>query len=431
MGHGTRTIQVETLARVEGEGALDIRIRDGEVEAVKFRIFEPPRFFEALLRGRAYTEAPDITARICGICPVAYLMSACHAMEAICGITVDDELRALRRLIYCGEWIESHVLHMAMLHLPDFLGYEDAIQLAADNRPVVERALRIKKIGNELMRVIGGREIHPVNVRVGGFYRAPAKSELDALIPDLEWALEASETQVEFLSELPFPEFEKDYHFLALRHPMEYPFNEGELVSSDGDRLPVTAYEDLLVEEHAAHSTALHSRMDGGRLAHVGPLARYAINRDLLTPRARAAADGAGLGAVCRNPFKSILVRGVEVVFAFEEALRIIAGYRQPDRAWVPTKPTAGEGHGCTEAPRGICYHRYRLDDAGIIQDAKIVAPTSVNQKVIEQDLHDVVVPNIDLPDDALQRRCEQTIRNYDPCISCSTHFLKLNVDRR
>jgi coenzyme F420-reducing hydrogenase alpha subunit len=212
---------------------------------------------------------------------------------------------------------------------------------------------------------------------------------------------------------------------------MEYPFNEGELVSSDGDRLPVTAYEDLLVEEHAAHSTALHSRMDGGRLAHVGPLARYAINRDLLTPRARAAADGAGLGAVCRNPFKSILVRGVEVVFAFEEALRIIAGYRQPDRAWVPTKPTAGEGHGCTEAPRGICYHRYRLDDAGIIQDAKIVAPTSVNQKVIEQDLHDVVVPNIDLPDDALQRRCEQTIRNYDPCISCSTHFLKLNVDRR
>jgi len=426
----TRTIQVDTLARVEGEGALDIRIRQGRVEAVKFRIFEPPRFFEALLRGRDFTEAPDITARICGICPVAYLMSACHAMEAICGVTVDGELRALRRLLYCGEWIESHVLHMTMLHLPDFLGYEDVIQLAADNRPMVDRALRIKKIGNQLMRVVGGREIHPVNIRVGGFYRVPTQDQLNGLLTDLRWGLEAAETLLAFLATLPFPEFEKDYHFVALRHPGEYPFNEGELVSSDGESMPISAYESLLTEQHVAHSTALHSVMSDDRLAHVGPLARYAINGAMLTPRARAAADRLDLGDVCRNPFKSILVRGVEVIFAFEEAIRIIEAYRPPAHAHVAVHPRAGEGQGCTEAPRGICYHRYRLDEAGIIRDAKIVAPTSVNQKVIEQDLYDFVEPNIHLPDEELKLRCEQAIRNYDPCISCSTHFLTLNVDR-
>lgn len=427
----TRTINVDYLARVEGEGALYLKIHQDTVQEAKFRIFEPPRFFEAFLRGRDFREAPDITARICGICPVAYLMGACHAMESIAGVRLDGPLRELRRLLYCGEWIESHVLHLAMLHLPDFLGYPDSITLAKDHPDLVKTALRLKKIGNGLMQVLGGREIHPINVRVGGFYKTPSRRELQALRPDLEWALGAADALVDTLVGLPFPDFEQDYEFMALVHPDEYPLNEGRLTTNKGIDVPISQYDEVLIEEHVAHSNSLQSRMAGGRgPAHLGPLARYALNRDKLSPRARKAAERAGLGDVCYNPFKSILARAVEVVFAFEESLRIIDAYREPPAPFVEVTPRAGTGYGATEAPRGICYHRYTIDDAGIIQDAKIVAPTSVNQKVIEKDLYHFVQPRLAMSDEALKHDCEQAIRNYDPCISCSAHFLKLTVER-
>jgi len=428
---GTRTIEVDYIARVEGEGALYIRTEGDRVEDCQLRIFEPPRFFEGLLRGRAYTEAPDITARICGICPIAYIMSASHAMEDVAGVRVGGALRELRRLIYCGEWIESHVLHIYMLHLPDFLGYPDAVTLAKDRPETVRRALRLKKAGNSLMRCIGGREVHPVNLRVGGFYRAPSRAELDALVPELEWALGAALETVALVQTLDFPDFEADYEFMALRHPEEYPFNEGRLCSTGGVDVPVSRYDEVLSEAHLAHTTALQSRNAEGQPVMMGPMARYALNRDRLTPRARRAADDAGLGEACRNPFRSIVVRAVEVVFALEEALRIIRAYEPPADACVPVGPTAGTGYGATEAPRGICYHRYRTDGDGIIRDAKIVAPTSVNQARIEADLRALVEPNLALDDTALQALCEQAIRNYDPCISCSTHFLDLRLERR
>ncbi|MBA1148624.1 Ni/Fe hydrogenase subunit alpha [Ectothiorhodospiraceae bacterium WFHF3C12] len=426
----TRTIDVDYIARVEGEGALYIRFDGDRVDDVQLRIFEPPRFFEALLRGRAFTEAPDITARICGICPVAYLMSACHAMEMACGVTIDPEIRALRRLLYCGEWIESHVLHIYMLHAPDFLGYPDAISMAKDYPETVRNALRLKKIGNQLMTVLGGREIHPINVRVGGFYKAPSRQALDALVPELEWARDQARETVRLVAGLPFPDFEQDYEFVALRQGAEYPFNEGGLASTRGIDVPISEYDDVLHEQHLAHSTSLHTRTAGGGVVHMGPMARYALNRELLGPGALAAAEEAGLGAMERNPFRSIIVRAVEVVFAVEEALRLIGEYREPDRPAVPVEPRAGTGYGATEAPRGICYHRYTIDDDGLIQDAKIVAPTSVNQGMIESDLRAFVAPRVDMADDALRADCEQLIRNYDPCISCSAHFLKLEVER-
>ncbi|NOT01883.1 MAG: Ni/Fe hydrogenase subunit alpha [Phycisphaerales bacterium] len=427
----TRIIQVDTIARVEGEGALRIQISDGKLEDVKLRIFEPPRFFEAFLRGRDFTEAPDITARICGICPVAYLMGAVHAMEMICGAVIPRPIRDLRRLIYCGEWIESHILHMAMLHAPDFLGYPDAIAMAKDHPDVVKKALRVKKLGNDIMVLLGGREIHPINVRVGGFYKVPTKEQLRRLKPDLQWGLEAAMEMVRFASQLNFQDFEQDYEFVCLRHPDEYPFNEGMMVSNKGIEVPISAYDTVLVEEHVPHSTALHSRIRGRGACHVGPLARYTMNHEKLTPLAKTSAREAGLAEICCNPFKSIIVRGVEVVFAFEEALRLIDEYEPPDRPFIPVTPRAGTGYGCTEAPRGICYHRYTIDDAGAIQDAKIVSPTAVNQSTIEKDLWHFIEPNMDLPDDRLQWECEQAIRNYDPCISCSAHFLKLEVVRQ
>jgi coenzyme F420-reducing hydrogenase alpha subunit len=426
----SKTIKVDYLARVEGEGALYVKVKDRTVQDVKLRIFEPPRFFEAFLRGRSYEEAPDITARICGICPIAYQMSAVHAMEDAFGVRVEGQLRALRRLLYCGEWIESHALHVYMLHAPDFLGYEDAIQMAKDHREVVQRALQLKKVGNDLVALLGGREIHPINVRVGGFYRVPTKRELAPIAERLQWAREAALEGVRFTAGLSFPECEYDYEFVALRHPEEYPLNEGRLVSSKGLDIAVAEYPNEFTEEHVAHSNALHSVLRKRGAYHVGPLARYSLNFDRLPAVAQEAARSAGLERVCRNPFQSIIVRSVETLFACEEALRLIAEYEMPDRPTVEVQPRSATGHGCTEAPRGILYHAYRVEERGLIQDAKIVPPTSQNQKTIEEDLWRLMASGLDLPQEKLTRQCEQAIRNYDPCISCATHFLRLDIQR-
>jgi coenzyme F420-reducing hydrogenase alpha subunit len=427
-----RTLQVDYLTRVEGEGALRVRIHDRTVEEVELKIFEPPRFFEAFLRGRSYREAPDITARICGICPVAYQMSACHAMERGLKLTVSPEVRALRRLMYCGEWIESHALHIYLLHLPDFLGYPDAIRLAKDHPEAVQHGLTLKKAGNELMTVLGGREIHPINVRVGGFYRCPSREEFLALRPRLETALGLAEETVRLTAGLTFPKVEEDYEFVSLRHPDEYPMNEGEVVSSRGLRIPQTRYEEEFKEIQAPYSHALQSvRRDGGSFL-VGPLARYALNRDRLGSRANAIVREVGLEPVVNNPFRSVIVRAVETVEACDQALKIIDAYRPPARSYVEATPPL-TSDGCiaiTEAPRGMLYHRYRLNAAGLIEEARIVAPTSQNQKRIEDDVRDVVKRSIDLAEGPLTHECERAIRNHDPCISCATHFLSLDLVR-
>ena len=426
----TRTIKTDILARVEGEGAMFVRIEDGRVTDVKLKIYEPPRFFEAFLRGRAFTEVPDITARICGICPVAYQMSAVQAMEQICGVEVDGQLRALRRLLYCGEWIESHALHVFMLHAPDFLGYDSVVELARDEPGLVTQALELKKTGNQVMSVIGGREIHPINVRVGGWYRVPRKEELAPLVPRLEQAREVALETVRFASGLDFPEYEQEYELVSLSEPGEYPIDRGRILSSNCLDIDVSEYDEHFIEEHVPWSNALHSRLRERGSYLCGPLARFAQCGDRLSSTARNAAFEAGLSATERNPFRSIVVRGVEMVYAADEALRLIAEYEEPAAPAVAVEPRAGVGYGCTEAPRGILYHRYELDDDGTILDAKIVPPTSQNQRTIEEDLRGVVERSLDLPDDELSRRCEQTIRNYDPCISCATHFLTLEVER-
>ncbi|MBK8025277.1 MAG: Ni/Fe hydrogenase subunit alpha [Chloroflexi bacterium] len=425
-----RVIKVDLLTRVEGEGALYVKIKNGDVADVKLKIFEPPRLFEAFLRGRAHSEAPDITARICGICPIAYQMSSVHAMENAFGVKVEGALRDLRRLIYCGEWIESHVLHVYMLHAPDFLGYPDAIRLAKDHPEAVKRGLALKKVGNDIVRLLGGREIHPINVRVGGFYHVPSRRELRTLLEPLKWARDAAVETARWVGTLAFPEMEFDYTYVALHHPDEYPFNEGRLISNRGLDIAIRDYEDHFAEEHVAHSTALHSVMKGQGAYFVGPLARYNLNYDQLSPLAREAAALGGLGRICNNPFQSIIVRAVETVYAVDHAIQLIEAYEPPEQPAVKVRVRAGTGYGCTEAPRGLLYHRYRVDDAGTILDARIVPPTSQNQKTIEADLRRCVETNLDLSDEALTQRCETAIRNYDPCISCSTHYLRLHIER-
>lgn len=409
---------------------MHVRLRDGRVEDVRLRIYEPPRFFEAFLRGRRFTEVPDITARICGICPVAYQVSSIAAIEDACGVLVPAGVRALRRALYCGEWVESHALHVFMLHAPDFLGYESAFAMARDHGRVVERALRLKRAGNALMRVIGGREIHPVNMRVGGFYRAPSRAELAPVVEELKEARELAREAVAWTASLPCPDVEEDFVFVALRDEGRYAVEGGRLASSTGLTLDPSAFGAHVVEHQVPHSTALHARLRDGTSYLVGPLARYALNRDALPALAREAADAAGLEAVCRNPFRSIVVRCVEILFAVDEAVRLLEGYEPPDPPFVGVEPQAAAGFGWSEAPRGLLWHRYEIDDAGTILDAKIVPPTSQNQGRIEQSMHAFVARHADLGDDELRHRCEQAIRSFDPCISCATHFLRLEVER-
>ena len=426
----TRIVRTDYLARVEGEGAMYVKLSGRDVQDVKLRIYEPPRFFEALLRGRAFTEAPDITSRICGICPIAYQMSAVRAMEDACGVAIDaGPLRDLRRLIYFAEWIESHSLHVYMLHAPDFLGYTSAIEMARDHREIVEQGLQMKKTGNAVMTVIGGREIHPINIRVGGFYRAPARAELRALVDPLERARETALATVRWAATLPFPDVTRRPELVALSEPDAYPIDLGRIVSDGGLDIAPADFDAHVVEEHVEHSNALHARIRGRGSYLTGPLARYSLASAALWPLARDAAREAGLGADCRNPFQSIVVRGVELVQACDEALAIIDRYEEPDGSAVDVHPRRAVGHGATEAPRGLLYHRYEIDDDGTILSATIIPPTSQNQLPIEEDLRAVVEQHLDLPDDELRLRCEQAIRNHDPCISCATHFLDLTID--
>jgi coenzyme F420-reducing hydrogenase alpha subunit len=425
-----RTVRVDQLARVEGEGGLHVTVRDGRVQRAELRIFEPPRFFEALLRGRAFSEAPDITARICGICPVAYQMSAVRAMEDALGVEIDPPLQNLRRILYCGEWIESHTLHVYMLHAPDFLGYDSAVHMAREHGDAVRRGLALKKAGNALIALLGGREIHPINVRVGGFYKLPRKRELSPVIEELERARELAALTVRWAAGFDFPDCTRDYELVALRDGERYPFTHGRIVSDRGLDIEPRAFAEHFSEEHVARSTALHARIKGRGSYLVGPMARYSLNFDRLSPLAQEAARAAGLGPVCKNPYQSIVVRSVEVLYACDEALRLLEAFEEPERPFVPLEPRAGTGHGCTEAPRGLLYHRYRLAEDGTIEDAWIVPPTSQNQASIEADLEAFIGGWLDMDDAALRWRCEQTVRNYDPCISCSTHFLKLEIDR-
>jgi coenzyme F420-reducing hydrogenase alpha subunit len=425
-----RSLTVGALARVEGEGALRVRVRDGAVEQAELSIYEPPRFFEAFLRGRSYTEPPDITARICGICPVAYQLSACMAIEDAVGLAVDQPLADLRRLLYCGEWIQSHALHIYLLHAPDFLGYDGAVELARDHRAVVERGLALKRTGNAVMELIGGRAVHPVNVRIGGFYRVPAPAELRPLAEQLRRARDDALATVEWVAGFDFPDFTHQHELLALSDPGRYAIERGTPASSGGLAFPTRSFDDFVREQQVPHSTALHASLVGRGRYLTGPTARYTLNHRWLSPLAREAAAAAGLGDECRNPFRSIVVRAVELLYACDEALRLIAGYVQPARPFVPARPRAGVGHGATEAPRGLLYHRYELDRDGVLTAARIVPPTAQNQAGIEDDLRRLVQDRLHLDDHALTHVCEQAIRNYDPCISCATHFLDLTVER-
>jgi coenzyme F420-reducing hydrogenase alpha subunit len=427
-----RSVEVPVIARVEGEGALHLKLDGDEIVDLRLEIYEPPRFFESFLRGRHFSEVPDIVPRICGICPVAYQMSAIHGLERLFEVRVSPGTRELRRLLYTGEWIESHTLHIFLLAAPDFLGYHDAIEMAAHEPEMVKTALAIKRVGNDIMAAIGGREIHPVSPRVGGFSKAPRRRDLEAFLPRLEDALAALPQIADFAAGLPRPVLERPVEMVALVHPNEYAINEGTLASTSGRAFDAATFEEVSHEEHVAHSNALHSLMaDTGTPYFVGPLARFNLNHALLTPVARECAERLDLRAPEPDPFFSMAARVTELALAVEESISLIRDYEQPEPPQVPVVPKAGRATWVTEAPRGILYHRYDVDEDGTILEAKIVPPTSQNLRHMEEDLRAFVPGVLDRSDEELTRLCEMVVRNYDPCISCATHFLRLDIERK
>ncbi|MDL2334750.1 MAG: nickel-dependent hydrogenase large subunit [Chloroflexota bacterium] len=427
---GERHFNVGQLTRVEGEGSLTLRVRNGAVVQAHLGIFEAPRYFERLVVGRTPDEVIDIVARICGICPVAYQMSAVHAFEALFGVTVDPQIRALRRLFYCGEWIESHALHIYLLHAPDFLGYPSAIELARDHRGLVEQALKLKRTGNQLVARLGARPIHPLTVRVGGFSRAPTRPELLALRPALDEAFDIAQATVDLVSGLNAPDFKREPRLVALRHPHEYPMNEGRIVSTDGLDIAIGSWRGAFAEDQVAWSNALQARTQAGEVYQLGPASRVTLNAARLHPLAAEALRRSGLAEEIRiNPYWSIAARAVELVHAVAEARDIIDSYVPPVRPFVPWQPRAGSAGWATEAPRGLLFHHYEIDERGLVASAQIVPPTSQNQAAIEADLTAFAPSVLGLPHAEATLRLEQLIRSYDPCISCATHFLDVHVE--
>jgi len=428
---GEHNFEVVGIARVEGEGTLRLRITDGEVHEARLSIFEAPRYFEKLVVGRTPNEVVDIVARICGICPVAYQMGASMAFEHLFEVEIDPHVRALRKLLYWGEWIESHALHVYMLHAPDFLGYESAIAMARDHKPVVEQALRLKRTGNEIMKLVGGRAIHPVSMRVGGFSKTPSQTQVEALREPLTEALALSQATLKLVGAFQAPKFERDPLYVAIKHPIEYGLNEGRIVSSDGIDVPLWGWREAFQEEQHEGTNALHARTTDGRTYMLGPSARVTLNSDQLHPLAQEALKASGLARqIARNPYWAIAARSVELIHASASALDIINSYQEPARPFTPWTPRGGEAGWGTEAPRGICWHHYDMDEAGRVSAAQIIAPTGQNQGMIERDLAEFAPQVLTLPHAEATIRLEQLIRSYDPCISCATHFLNLEIDR-
>ena len=427
----SRIIHVGALTRVEGEGALHLTVEAGKVVDLRFEIFEPPRFFEAFLRGRHASETPDITARICGICPVAYQMSAVHALERLFQVAIDPAVRTLRRLYYCGEWIESHALHIHMLAAPDFLGCESVVTLAERERAAVERGLRLKQAGNAIIARLGGRSVHPVGACIGGFTRVPRPAELAALREQLTRVHDDAVACVRWVAGFDLPDRNLDIEFVSLRHPDEYPMNDGRIVSSKGIDCAQEEFDDFFEEHQVPHSNALHAKVKGRGPYFLGPLARVNLNHDRLGPNVTGVAADIGVSFPSANPYVSIIARALEVLYAVEEALRIIAAYEPPAAPAAPFVPRAGIGRAITEAPRGMLYQAYEADDRGLIHSARIVPPTSQNQAQMEADLRDLAPAILRRSQAEATRLCETAIRNYDPCISCATHFLTLEVVHR
>lgn len=422
-------IDVPSLARVEGEGALHLKIEQGKLKHLQFKIYEPPRFFEKFLEGRHYSEVPDIVARICGICPVAYQVSAVNALESLFSVELTPWIKQMRRLLYCGEWIQSHSLHIHLLALPDYFGEDTVLGLATQKPEEVKRGFAIQEAGNRLIKFLGGRSVHPVGLQVGGFSKAPDMRAARELLTFLESALPEAVAMAEWVAGIEIPDDPQSFNSVALSADERYAIETGRLRSSSGLDLSEDEYEKHFKELQSPHSTALWSLLNGEDYL-VGPLARMNLNYRELPASIQTLLQRLGQPFPSQNMFHSMLARAIEICLMLEEAITLLRQY-QPEQPRVDVQVKAGVGFGWSEAPRGLLWHRYEVDADGMIKAAKIVPPTSQNQARIEQDLlRSLTNFGLDRSDEALRLHSEKVVRNYDPCISCATHFIRMTLER-
>lgn len=423
----SRVIKVDYMARVEGEASLEVELDGKEIKRLVVDVFEPPRFFQGFLVGRKFDEVPALVSRICGICPVSHQITSIQAIEDAMGIEPSVQTKKLRKLFALSQFIQSHTLHVYMLALPDFLGYESVLAMADDYKPVVERALRLKRLGNDLTALLGGREVHPVTAMINGFSYLPSKDSLKEIHGRLKNAKEDALETVRLVATLKYPDFKRKCEHVAIYSPEEYAVNEGTLISTEGLDIGVWEYRNHIKEKHVPPSHALHSYIEGRGSFMAGPLPRINLKYAQLSPDAKQVAQEIGFIIPSYNSFDSITARAIELVHSIDESIDIIESLnlQEEDKSFVARE---GEGSSITEAPRGILYHRYAINRNGIIEDADIVSPTAHNVNNMEQDLWQFVPTVLDLPHEEATLKCEMVIRNYDPCFSCSAHFLKLKI---
>jgi coenzyme F420-reducing hydrogenase alpha subunit len=417
-------VEVCYVSRVEGQGAINVEVgADGKVKRSEFAIFEPMRFFEALLRGRKFSEVHEISSRICGICPITHQITALRAVENAYGLEVSDQTRDLRRLMALSGWIQSHSLSVFFLTAPDYLGYDGVVSMAADHRDIAEMALRLKKLGNDIGELVGGRAIHPISMVVGGFTKVPTRDDLEPFEVRLEGGLEDMSRAADLLAGFDYPRITGKSELIAISDSERYAVNEGRMASTEGLDVPEDRYRTRIVEEQVAHSNAKQSRVKDRGVFMVGPLARVVLNGGKLSRRAGDLKSKIGLERDSTDPFMNIKARAVEITYALEESLDIIRNLGV-DVAEQPAKPHVGvpcQGAALTEAPRGLLYHAYRFDKSGAVVSCDIVPPTAHNSAHVERSMRELGETAVANGED-LTQRCEMLVRAYDPCISCSVH---------
>ena len=422
----TVNVDVHHLTRVEGHGNIVVDAKNGDLLKCEWQIVEAPRFFEAMLRGRPYYEASHITSRICGICSVGHATASLRATENALGVEVSEQTQLLRKLLFHGEMIDSHVLHVYMLVAPDFFGVGSVLPLAASHPEVVMRALRIKKLSGDLCAMIAGRHTHPIAMTVGGFTHLPSIKELLAMRERLVAARDDMDETIALLKSLPWPQFERETEYVSLQKDDEYAFIDGRIATTDGFTYELPDYRKVTNEHLVPHSTAKWARHNRDSYM-VGALARFNNNYDQLHPRAKAAAEELGMKPIVTNSFLNSAAQAIEMVHCVEDSIRLVdelvdRGLKEEPLPPFPGK--GGEGVGSCDVPRGILFHNYVIDDEGIIQGANCVIPTNQNHANIEADLRALVPQILDRPQDEIRHMTEMLVRAYDPCISCSTHLL-------
>lgn len=410
-------IDVDYIARVEGEGSVIFEIEEMRLKSLKLNIWEPPRFFEGFLVGRKYDEVPDIVSRICGICPVSHMSTSIHAIENALDFTPSEEIKKMRNIMSLSQIAASHIVHIYVLALPDYHGLDMLYGLNKE----INRLLRMKEAVNNVTGLIGGRPLHPVSMVVGGFTKAPSQNEIRKMIKQLEDVKHDAIETVKMFSEIRYPDLVNDVEYVAITNDGEYAINGGIITTNSGIKIKLTDYHSYFYEKQVSYSNAKKTVLIDKNPIMVGALSRLNIKFGMLHPEARKAAETIGFNALEKNPFFNIIAQAIEIVHCICKCIELLDTLSTKNTL-MEVKIKAGSGSAVTEAPRGMLYHQYEVNKMGVIEKANLVTPTAYNFLSLEETLKRLVTENIDRPSEELSLLCEMLVRAYDPCFSCSVH---------